>query len=151
VSNRQRQKRVDLRHLRRILRHLLAELLERETFELGLYLVGETAIARANYNYLGHKGTTDVITLDYCEPERPEWLAGDIFVCVPIAVNQARTFKTNWQHEVVRYIVHGLLHLLGYNDHTAEDRKKMRRQETRLLQKLAVAFNLNRLARSGHP
>ena len=43
-------------------------------------------------------------------------LHGEIFICVDEAVLQARKFRTSWQSEIVRYLVHGVLHLLGHDD-----------------------------------
>ena len=60
-------------------------------------------------------------------------LHGEIFVCVDEAVLQARKFGTSWQSEIVRYIVHGVLHLLGFDDSSAGARRKMKREENRLV------------------
>lgn len=148
LKNKQRSQRIDVRHLRRIIRSLVVEELHREEFELGIYLTGEAEMIRLNEQHLGHQGATDVITFDYMDPDRPEWMAGDLFICVPEALRQARQFRTRWEHEIVRYIIHGLLHLDGHDDHSPSDRRVMKREENRLLKKLGARFNLNRLG--GH-
>jgi probable rRNA maturation factor len=51
-------------------------------------------------------------------------LHGEIFICPEVAATQAREFRTSWQEEIVRYCVHGLLHLRGYDDVRAADRRK---------------------------
>jgi probable rRNA maturation factor len=89
-----------------------------------------------------------VITFDYHDAARPEWLGGEIFVCVPEAIAQAHRFRTDWQSEVVRYIVHGILHLLGYADHTPLARQRMKREEDRLVRRLASECNFARVG--GH-
>ena len=66
---------------------------------------------------------------------RPE-IHGELFVCVDEAILHARGFRTSWQSEVIRYVVHGVLHLLGHDDHRAADRRKMRQEENRLLRLL---------------
>lgn len=71
---------------------------------------------------------------------------GEMFVCVDEAVAQARRFRTSWQSEVVRYLIHGILHLLGHDDHRAEDRRRMKRAEDRLLHQLDQTFALRALA-----
>ena len=61
------------------------------------------------------------------------------------AIRQAKKFKTNWQSEIVRYIVHGVLHLLGHDDVNATAKRKMKREENRLLRKLSARFALSKL------
>ena len=146
IRNRQRCRRIDTRYLRRVVLHLLREELVAENFELGIQLVGETAMIRANEGYLQHEGCTDVITFDHSMTDRVPCLHGDLLVCVPEAVRQAKRFGVTWQKEAVRYIVHGILHLCGYDDHKASDRRTMKRMENRTLGRLARQFDLNRLA-----
>jgi probable rRNA maturation factor len=119
--------------------------LGRDSFELGLHLVGELEMTRLNETYLHHRGSTDVITFDYCEPNQTDFLMGEIFVCVPEAMTQARRFRTSWQKEVVRYAVHGVLHLCGYDDQAGRSRRKMKKEENRLLKRLAARFRVNLL------
>ena len=68
------------------------------------------------------------------------------FICVDEAVFQARKFGTSWQSETVRYVVHGVLHLLGHDDLRAAARCKMKREENRLLRELSRRFSLAQLA-----
>ncbi|PYJ97280.1 MAG: hypothetical protein DME23_16275, partial [Verrucomicrobia bacterium] len=63
------------------------------------------------------------------------------------AVAQARRFRTTWQSELVRYLVHGVLHLRGYNDRQPKFRRVMKREEDRLVRELTRLFPLSKLAR----
>jgi rRNA maturation RNase YbeY len=72
---------------------------------------------------------------------------GEIFLCLDEAVAQARKFDANWQSELARYLFHGLLHLHGFDDLTPDARRRMKRQETRLLLLAQRQFPLRRLAR----
>jgi probable rRNA maturation factor len=148
VRNRQRCRAIDARFLRRVVRNLLKEELVLETFEIGVHLVGETAMVRANEGYLLHKGCTDVITFNHGTPGQLPCLQGDLLVCVPEAVRQGERFRVTWQSEVVRYIVHGTLHLCGYDDQTVSDRRTMKRMENRILRRLARRFDLNHVCTS---
>ena len=69
------------------------------------------------------------------------------------AVAQATEFKTTWQSEVVRYVVHGVLHLLGHDDLQPDLRRKMKREENRLvrrLERLAISARIfTRASRAG--
>src|SRR5205807_7637515 len=102
-------------------------------------------IQQLNETWLRHRGTTDVITFDYNDPALPRLLAGEIFVCVPQAVAQARQFNTTWQSEVVRYIVHGILHLCGLDDRTATKGRAMKKVENQWMKVLASEFKFRRI------
>ena len=152
IRNRQRTRAIDLRLLRRIVDGLFDGLPRFEAADLGLFLVGAPEMTRLNETFLLHAGPTDVITFDYADPAAgvtPQVLRlhGEIFVCVDEAIVQARRFRTTWQAEVVRYVIHGVLHLLGHDDHRAVARRKMKREENRLLKSLSARFALSRLAR----
>jgi len=115
-------------------------------YELGFHFVEAPEMARVNEQFLQHHGSTDVITFDH--GSTAERLHGEIFISIPDAVKQAREFRTTWQSEVVRYIVHGLLHLRGYDDLKPANRREMKREENRLLRKVSSSFTLGRIARA---
>ena len=152
IQNRQRTRRVNVALLRRITRKLLADQLALAEVELSICLVGDEEMTKLNEDYLQHEGSTDVITFDYSESKtrssEPEAIHGEIFVCVDEAIRQAKRFKTSWQSEVVRYVVHGVLHLLGHDDKRAVPRQKMKREENRLVAELVKEFLLAKLARA---
>lgn len=144
VLNRQRVRRVNPRRLKQITLALLADLTI-ESAELGIHLVAAQEMARVNWQFLRHEGSTDVITFDHSETgsgvaAAKFGLHGELFVCVDDAIQQARQFRTTWQSEVVRYVVHGVLHLLGYDDLKPALRREMKREENRLVRRLEQAF-----------
>lgn len=147
LRNRQRTRRIELRFLRKLIRDLLTELEANDDSDLTVHLVDAQAMAELNALHMGHQGSTDVITLDYCEPGPARLLAGEIYVCVDEALLQARRFRTDWPAELVRYIIHGLLHLLGHDDLRPAARRRMKREEGRLLKKMARRFCLSNLER----
>jgi probable rRNA maturation factor len=147
VFNRQRGRAVETRLLRTMTRSLVEELMGLEEFDLAVHLVGARAMAELNQLHLKHEGPTDVITLDYGVNGPGKGLAGEIIVCVEVAVEQAQGFRVSWQAELVRYVVHGVLHLRGHDDHTAAGRRRMKREEGRWLKKLGGRFVLSKLAR----
>jgi probable rRNA maturation factor len=163
IANRQRVRKINLRLLKKIAAALLEDL-EIAKAELEIDLVEWPEMTRLNEIFLKHKGSTDVITFDYrfgvppsggkfskksartnrLKPEL-QTLHGEIFICVDEAVLQAQKFGVSWQSEVVRYIIHGILHLLGHDDLCAGARRKMKREENRLLRKLSQRFALSKL------
>ena len=159
-ANRQRTRKINLRLLKQMVEALLADL-EITKAELELNLVTAPAITRLNEKFLHHKGPTDVIAFDYrtegragsslpavkpgaMRTSRPT-LHGEIFICVDEAVLQAHKFGTSWQSEVIRYLIHGVLHLLGHDDLRVVARRRMKREENRLLGEITRRFPLSKL------
>jgi rRNA maturation RNase YbeY len=136
---------VDLRLLRQITRVLLKDVLAVKSFELAVRLVDAAEMTRLNESFLHHAGSTDVITFDYALGPNKVELQGDIIICVSEAADQARRFRATWPEEVVRYLVHGVLHLRGYDDLNPAARRAMKREENRLLRDLNRRFVLRRL------
>ena len=146
LQNRQRVRRVDTRLLRQITRHLLDTELRLESYELAIHLVGSREMAKVNWDFLQHEGSTDVITFDHSESgEGLVGLHGELFICVDDAVKQAQEFRATWQSELARYVIHGLLHLCGHDDLSPGPRRKMKREENRLVRKFAVRYCLSAL------
>ena len=151
--------------MKEIAEALLADLQIAEA-ELGINLVAAREMTLINEAFLRHEGSTDVITFDYAEKaarasrlrkkslkqkirrrDACATLSGELFICMDEAVLQAAKFKTTWQAEIVRYLVHGVLHLLGHDDGGAAARRRMKREENRLLRGLSRRFSLAQLAR----
>ncbi len=150
LRNRQRVQPLDTRLLRKIATELLTELIGVSEVELGIALVSSREMAAVNQSYLQHEGSTDVITFDHVAQPAikgclPRQLHGELFICVEEAMSYATEFQTTWQLEVVRYVVHGVLHLCGYDDLQAKLRREMKREEVRLLELLEKRFNIARL------
>jgi len=150
--NRQRERKINLPALKKILRSFLKEFAATRgdsnplaEYDLGIHLVNAIEIERLHQTWLHHQGSTDVITFDYCDPAQPQRLAGDIFVCVSVAIAQAKTFKTTWQSELVRYVVHGILHLAGFDDRTTKKRTEMKRVENHWIRVLSRQFDPNKI------
>lgn len=156
LRNCQARRRVDTRFLARNVRECL-RILEVE-FELGIRVVSNAEIARINERYLQHHGPTDVITFHYDStqasipddvPGAKKMISGDIFVSVDEAVSQARRFRTSGREELLRYAVHGILHLLGFDDHSARDRRRMKKVEDQLVSRLTGRSRRPTSKRSG--
>lgn len=94
-------------------------------------------ILEINRKYLKHNYYTDIITFDYCEGDT---LSGDLFISIDTVRSNAEYYKAEFGDELDRVMVHGLLHLIGYDDHSEEEQKTMREKEDYYLglRKLAV-------------
>lgn len=130
LNNRQRAKKLDRAKIKKLILSIL-EILKIEQAELGFHFVTPKEMAEVHQQYMNVPGSTDVITFDH--GSEASKLHGEIFISIEDAIQQARQFKTTWQSEATRYIIHGLLHLLGHDDLKPKARIKMKREENRLL------------------
>jgi probable rRNA maturation factor len=143
VANRQSQCRLDGRLLRRMALCLFDELLGWRDYEISLVFLDARAMARLNFDFLRHEGSTDVITFDY--GETPGAVRGEIFISTDDALAQAGQFRRPWREEIVRYVAHGALHLAGHDDLQPAARRVMKREENKLLKELSRRFDLRKL------
>ncbi|HYE33366.1 MAG TPA: rRNA maturation RNase YbeY [Methylomirabilota bacterium] len=135
IANRQRIKPLNPVFVRRLTR-LILQRQGIKAYEVGLVFVEPKEMAYINENFLDHKGSTDVITFDYSgESAYPsdQRLTGEIVISVADAIEQAALFRTTWQSEVIRYVAHGILHLLGYDDLEPKARSMMKKAENDLV------------------
>ena len=114
---------------------------------LNIILLGRQAMTALNQDFLGHEGATDVITFDLRPESGTPAGAGDaiaeIYVCPEVAIAAAARLGLPASRELVLYIVHGMLHLAGYDDLVPADAAKMRKAEARVLQALAAEADLD--------
>jgi len=83
-----------------------------------------------NRQFLKHDFYTDIITFDYSEKEKIE---GEIFISIDRVKENAASFREPSENELMRTIIHGILHLCGYKDKTPADKKRMRERENKAL------------------
>ena len=93
---------------------------------ISIIFCSDNYILDVNMRYLQHDYFTDIITFDYCEGDK---LSGDLFISVDSVRENALYYGTDFADELNRVMVHGLLHLIGYDDHTEEEQKVMREKE----------------------
>lgn len=105
---------------------LAAESEIRRIGNISIIFCSDNYVLDINQKYLQHDYFTDIITFDYCEGDR---LSGDLFISVDSVRENSVEFGTEFKDELNRVIIHGLLHLVGYDDHTEKDIKIMRSKE----------------------
>jgi probable rRNA maturation factor len=103
--------------------------------DLEVGLVDEKTISELHRDFLQDASATDVITFDLGVTPAGEGIAA-IAVCVPVAARYAARYRAPLREELQRLVIHGVLHLLGFDDHTAAGKKRMRYQENKLLRPL---------------
>lgn len=146
VNNRQRLQRIDTKVLKRLLLDVLNKDLGVRAFEVGVHLVEAGEMTCVNETFLNHEGSTDVITFNHRDGHDEDELHGEIFVCLDEAVALAPRFKASWQAEVIRYAVHGFLHLQGFDDLEPADRRAMKRVENRVMRSVRKRFAVTAIA-----
>ena len=102
---------------------------ESEVYTLGnvsVIFCSDNYILDINQRFLQHDYFTDIITFDYTEGSK---ISGDLFISVDSVKENSIEYGTDFENELHRVIVHGILHLIGYDDHTDEDVRIMRSKE----------------------
>jgi probable rRNA maturation factor len=99
--------------------------------ELSLFFISDTAMRKMHLEFFDDPSPTDCISF----PIEAEGYLGDVFICPKTAIEYAAAHKKGIFSEVLLYAVHGVLHLLGYDDITPVERKRMRQKERRYIPK----------------
>lgn len=106
---------------------------------LSIALVTRAAIARLNRRHLGHAGATDVISFGFNRATPSDPVIGDIYIAPEVARDNARARGERVRDEIARLVVHGVLHVLGY-DHPegdAREQSEMWQRQERVLRRLS--------------
>ncbi|HKN87298.1 MAG TPA: rRNA maturation RNase YbeY [Nitrospiraceae bacterium] len=121
--------------LSRLIQRILSAAGEHESI-LSVEFIGDYRMRRLNAHYRGRDMTTDVLAFATREGPGPSSpLLGDVVISVPQAIRQAAEQGHTIQRELVMLLIHGILHLLGYDhERSASEARRMRRKECALLQ-----------------
>jgi probable rRNA maturation factor len=151
ISNEQREAPVTAA-LRSLLRRAVKEALALEgrlspltNMEVSMVLVDDDRMAALNEQYRGIAGTTDVLAFPMIsdvtgagETADMELLLGDIVISVPQAIRQAKSYGNTLQQELIFLAVHGMLHLLGYDDQDASGADRMQERGRQVMDRLGL-------------
>jgi len=106
--------------------------------EVNIIFCSDAYLSEHNQRYLKHSTLTDIITFDYSEGKN---LSGDIFISIERVCENAIKYKVSENQELKRVIIHGILHLCGYKDKTAADKKQMREKEDEYMLNITLSTN----------
>jgi probable rRNA maturation factor len=106
--------------------------------ELSVALVGETRMSELHWMFMKVSGPTDVLSFPLELDSRRRVICGEVVVCVPQARRQARERRIPVGHELLLYVLHGMLHLSGRDDRTVAEFRSMHRIEDRILMQLGI-------------
>lgn len=105
--------------------------------QISVIFCSDPYLLEINRKYLGHDYYTDIITFDYSEGDT---ISGDLFISVDTVRSNAEYYSADFKDELDRVIVHGVLHLIGYDDHTDEQSAEMRARENHYLERRPEFF-----------
>jgi len=97
---------------------------KRQEFEVSIVIVGDSAIKELNYRYRRQDQVTDVLAFPGVEKDK---FLGEIIIDYAQIKRQAKSYSDSTEEELIFILVHGLLHLLGYEDKTVKGKKEMER------------------------
>lgn len=143
-SNRQRQLTVRQSDIRGLFTAALADL-KADEVDLSIAIVNDTEIAQLHAHWLDIPGPTDVLSFDLSgtpRPPKPQTaglrVVGEIIASGETAVREAKRYHWRAEHELAYYLLHGLLHLCGFDDLDPGPRRAMRRRERQLMQAIGL-------------
>lgn len=93
--------------------------------------VSDDYLLSLNREHLDHDYYTDILTFPYSQGRA---LRGEIYISIDRVQDNAQTYGVSWRDELARVMAHGILHLLGYDDHGKENERLMRQKEEEALQ-----------------
>lgn len=135
---------VDTSRVRRIARLALGRLGKGRGAGITVVFLDDAAIRRLNKRFKRHDRPTDVLAFPLGKAGGRGVLA-EIYISIDRAIDQAGSFGAGRGEELARYVVHGLLHLYGYDDLTRRERARMSAEEDRILQWIARKEDLSKV------
>ncbi|MBP7088113.1 MAG: rRNA maturation RNase YbeY [Candidatus Omnitrophica bacterium] len=149
ITNRQTIKRLNLKKIsffsRKIIALLSCTAKNSKKFKINpsarisLLFCDNKIIKRLNKKYFRKTSSTDVITFPLQDKLDPDYL-GEVIISVEEALKASEDSGYNWEKEIILYLVHGILHLIGYNDVTRSAKKIMERQQKKILDKVYTDY-----------
>jgi rRNA maturation RNase YbeY len=103
------------------------------TGDINIILTSDSYLLKINKEYLKHNYYTDIITFNYCEGNI---INGDIYISVDTVQNNSELFNVSFIDELHRVVIHGILHLIGFDDKNEDQKKVMREKENEYLERV---------------
>jgi probable rRNA maturation factor len=135
ITNQQSALKIDSQQVQRIAKHVILE--ENQSCEeVYIYFVDTETICQLHEEFFQDPSPTDCISFPIDEEGTPYRVLGEVFICPATAIAYAAQHQVSPHEEMILYLIHGLLHLMGYDDLDEEDQLRMRQAENRHLQSL---------------
>lgn len=137
VTNRQRRVSVRAAQVRDVVAAVFAAEAGGEP-DIAVALVNDAVMREINREHLGHDWATDAIAFDYGDDPSPDGLRGEVVVSGETALREAEARGKSSVHELLLYVAHGTLHLLGWDDATPAERRRMNVRASGILRRAGV-------------
>lgn len=136
IKNLQKEIFINPQKIRKVIFKVLRQEAKNKDAQISLSFVKDKLIRRMNLKYLNKDCATDVLAFDLSNKKTQKTIAADIIVSIDTALSNSRVFKTTALYEIYLYVVHGLLHILGYEHKTKTGRRMMDHKTSIMLKKL---------------
>lgn len=116
----------------------ITKIIEEEKFKLGdinYVFCDDEQLHKINLEYLQHDTLTDIISFDYSDGKQ---LQGEIYISIERINDNAQKFKVSFENELLRVMIHGVLHFMGYKDKSPEEQQQMRQKENEAISKFSL-------------
>jgi probable rRNA maturation factor len=137
ILNEQDELEVDLEQVRLVCKKILDDSQIR-TGNINIVFVNSETIHQYNVDFLHHDYPTDVISFMIEDRRHKHHLEGEVLVCTEIAKERAKEFGWSPLEETLLYVIHGTLHLVGFDDKTADLQEAMQEKERKYLQFIGI-------------
>lgn len=119
---------------------------KKNLIEINIILTDDESLLRINKEFLNHDNYTDTITFPYNEKPKDVW--GDIYISIDRIKDNAKTYKVKMRKELINIMIHGVLHLCGYEDKHAEEEKDiMFEKQAKYLKKYYNSFHVEQTSK----
>lgn len=138
VRNLNKKHRLNEKFIKKLTANILKILRKPRSAELEIIFLSDSAIRLLNRRYKGRNISTDVLSFELGE-------LGEVIISSDTALRNSRIFNTSFEEEIVLYIIHGILHLFGYDDETAGAKNRMSKKENGIRERLCGKENLSKV------
>ena len=138
VRNLNKRIKLNEKLLKKIIKEILDILKECKNKELEVIFLSDVGIRPLNKRYKHRDRATDVLSFNLGETL-------EVIISSDRALKNCRKFNTSFEDEIVLYVIHGILHLFGYDDESAVARKKMRKKESFVMERLCAKIRLSKV------
>lgn len=138
VRNLNKKHRLNEKFIKKLTADILKILRKPRSAELEIIFLSDSAIRLLNRRYKGRNISTDVLSFELGE-------LGEVIISSDTALRNSRIFNTSFEEEIVLYIIHGILHLFGYDDETAGAKNRMSKKENGIRERICGKENLSKV------
>lgn len=138
VRNLNKKHRLNEKFIKKLTADILKILRKPRSAELEIIFLSDSAIRLLNRRYKGRNISTDVLSFELGE-------LGEVIISSDTALRNSRIFNTSFEEEIALYIIHGILHLFGYDDETAGAKNRMSKKENGIRERICGKENLSKV------